>query len=73
MMPNFNNMPTSHLVDLLAQETQKFTQLMMDKEFTPEYEECKRTIQCIQAAIESQNEIILTDTTPAFIPSDPAG
>jgi hypothetical protein len=55
MIPDYKNMTTDHLVDLLAHETQRFTQFMLDKEFTSEYSKCKRSIEKIQHAIESRN------------------
>jgi hypothetical protein len=57
MRPDYQNMTTANLVDLLAQETQKFTQLMMDKKYGEEYEACKQVIQQIQAAISSRQEL----------------
>ncbi|HUR66358.1 MAG TPA: hypothetical protein VMZ03_08385 [Chitinophagaceae bacterium] len=54
MIPDYNKMITDDLVDLLAHETQRFTQLMMDKEFTSEYAKCKRTIEKIQKVIEER-------------------
>lgn len=60
MSVDYNTMTTPSLVDLLAQETQKFTQLMADKEFSPEYQACKNTIRQIQAVIESRNETATT-------------
>ena len=57
---DYNNMNTANLVDLLAQETQKFTQLLTDKEFTPEYEEIKNTIKLIQGIIESRQDSTIT-------------
>jgi hypothetical protein len=51
MLPDYQNMTTSNLVDLLAQETEKFTQLMMDKKFGNEYEDCKQVIHQLQALI----------------------
>ena len=57
MRPDYQNMTTANLVDLLAQETQKFTQFMMDKKYGEEYETCKQVIQQIQAAISSRQEL----------------
>ena len=56
MLLDFNNMATATLVDLLAQETQKFTQLMAEKRFTEEYVVCKDIIHQLQAIIESRSE-----------------
>ena len=51
MLTDYQNMTTANLVDLLAQETQKITQFMMDKEYGKDYEQCKQVIQQLQAAI----------------------
>jgi hypothetical protein len=52
MLPDLHNLNLANLVDLLAQETQRFTQLMGEKQFSAEYEACKEAIQKIQEAIE---------------------
>jgi len=60
-------MATANLVDLLAQETQRFTQLMAENRFSQEYEECKGVIHQIQAVIESRRKEAITEhnfTTP---------
>lgn len=44
------------LVDLLAQRTQAFTQLMAEKNFTEEYKEAKAAIQEILSEIETRKE-----------------
>jgi hypothetical protein len=44
------------LVDLLAQKTGKFTQLLVYKNFGNEYKECKETIRQILAEIEIRKE-----------------
>jgi hypothetical protein len=50
-LQDYNSMSASTLVDLLAQETQKFTQLIASKKFNSEYEQTKIIINTIQAAI----------------------
>lgn len=45
-------MTTEELVDILAQKTEKFTQLMVYKNFGNEYQECKEAIRQILAEIE---------------------
>ena len=70
MFTDYNNMATANLVDLLAQETQKFTQLMSESRFSQEYEDCKGTIHQIQAVIESRNGTTITDPSLAFTPPD---
>jgi len=70
MLQDYTNMPTANLMDLLAAETQKFTQLMADKEFSPEYEESKNIIQQIQAAINSRKETTITGSNISFTQSN---
>lgn len=65
-LDEYNNMNTANLVDLLAQETQKFTQLMTEKEFTPEYEEIKSTIKLIQEIIEFRQDTTITQPEISF-------
>jgi hypothetical protein len=52
MKIDYNGIPITDLVDLLAQKTQKFTQLMADKNFNEEYMECKKVIQEILEEME---------------------
>ena len=50
------NMTMEELVDILAQKTQKFTQLLVYKDFGNEYKECKETIRQILSEIEIRKE-----------------
>jgi HD-like signal output (HDOD) protein len=50
------NLTMEELVDILAQKTRKFTQLMVYKDFGNEYKECKQAIQQILAEIELRKE-----------------
>ena len=52
MIEDRQNMPMEELVDILAQKTQRFTQLLVYKDFGNEYKECKQAIQQILAEIE---------------------
>ena len=52
MIENHQNMTMEELVDILAQKTQRFTQLLVYKDFGNEYKECKETIRQILAEIE---------------------
>jgi predicted transposase YdaD len=52
MMDDRENMTLDQLVDILAQKTEKFTRLMIFKNFGDEYKECKKAIQQILAEIE---------------------
>ena len=56
MSEDLQNMTKEELVDILAQITQKFTQLLVYKNFGKEYKECKQAIQEILAEIEIRNE-----------------
>ena len=56
MQLHYQGMATSSLVDLLAAETTKFTQLMAEKKYGKEYEDCKEVIQQIQAVLQSRQE-----------------
>jgi hypothetical protein len=56
MIEDRQNMTMEELVDILAQKTQKFTQLLVYKNFGNEYKECKETIRHILAEIEIRKE-----------------
>ena len=56
MLPALKSLSMEELVDLLAHKTQKFTQLLVEKEFTQEYKENKEAIQQILAEIELRKE-----------------
>ena len=56
MIEDRQNMPMEELVDILAQKTQRFTQLLAYKDFGNEYKECKQAIQQILAEIEIRKE-----------------
>ena len=56
MIENHQNLTMEELVDILAQKTQKFTQLLVYKDFGNEYKECKETIRQILAEIEIRKE-----------------
>ena len=52
MIEDRQNMTMDQLVDILAQKTEKFTRLMIFKNFGDEYNECKKAIQQILKEIE---------------------
>ena len=56
MIEDRQNMTMEELVDILAQKTQRFTQLLVYKDFGTEYKECKETIRLILAEIEIRKE-----------------
>ena len=57
MMEERQNMTMDQLVDILAQKTEKFTQLLVYKDFGNEYKQCKEAIQQILAEIETRKGI----------------
>jgi hypothetical protein len=57
MFSQYQTMSTDALVDILARETQKFTQLMAAKDYSPEYMECKEIIQKVQEVLEGRKEL----------------
>jgi predicted AAA+ superfamily ATPase len=57
MKIDYKGISMTDLVDLLAQKTQKFTQLMSDKSFNEEYTECKKVIQEILEEMELRKHI----------------
>ena len=67
-MSDFKHMTMEELVDVLAQKTQKFTQLLVDKKFNGEYKANKEAIQQILAEIESRKE----NPVPGDEPAKPA-
>jgi len=56
MREELQNMTMDELVDILAQKTEKFTRLLVYKNFGDEYKECKEAIQQILAEIEIRKE-----------------
>jgi hypothetical protein len=59
------NLTIEELVDILAQKTEKFTQLLAYKDFGNEYKECKRAIKQILAEIEIRKETTLAKLNKA--------
>jgi hypothetical protein len=60
MIPGCQKMTMAELVDILAQKTQMFTQLMVYKNFGNEYKECKEIIRQILAEIELRKASTIT-------------
>lgn len=52
MLPDYQNMSTESLMELLAHETEKLTELLAGKKFNAEYEKCKNGIKQIQVIID---------------------
>ena len=68
MIENCQNMAVDELVDILAQKTQKFTQLLVYKDFGNEYRECKEAIQYLLGEIERRKETTASEQIkPTFI------
>lgn len=61
MMEDCQNMTMEELVDILAQKTQRFTQLLVYKDFGNEYRECKEAIRHLLAEIELRKETPITE------------
>jgi hypothetical protein len=49
-------MSTDGLMELLAHETEKLTELLAAKKFTSEYEKCKEGIKQIQVTLDIRKE-----------------
>jgi len=66
MIEDHQNLTMEELVDILAQKTGRFTQLLVYKDFGKEYKECKAAIQQILEEIELRkgNNIQNTDPLP---------
>ena len=56
MTTRCQHMTMEELVDILAQKTQVFTQLLVEKKFGEDYKQCKEEIQKILAEIEIRRE-----------------
>ena len=60
MLPDYQNMSTDSLMELLAHETEKLTELLGKKKFDAEYEKCKEGIKQLQVIIDMRKGIIAT-------------
>jgi hypothetical protein len=69
-MTDYQNLSTERLVDLLAQETQKFTQLILEKRFNHEYDSLKNSILNIQAVLELRKEQTISEPSVIYTPPD---
>ena len=65
MSEDHQNMTMEELVDILAQKTQRFTQLLIFKDFGSEYKECKIAIKQILVEIENRKETKVAKQTNA--------
>ena len=64
MIQDSQHLTMDELVDILAQKTQRFTQLLVYKDFGNEYKECKDAMQHILAEIELRKEAIAATPNP---------
>ena len=55
-MSRFENVETSALLDMLAEYTRQLTDLFMKKNRGKEYDDCKYTIQELQAEIQRRKK-----------------
>lgn len=65
MTEDSQKMTMEELVDILAQKTQKYTQLLVYKDFGNEYKECKEAIQHILAEINLRKETTIQEQNRA--------
>ncbi len=70
MLTDYHRMSMSSLIDLLALHTEKYTQLLAEKEFTEEYLKIKETIQQLQAVIEARKNADSSTSDVRFTPPD---
>lgn len=63
---DYSSMTMANLVDLLAQNTQKYTQYLTDNKLGEEYEQCKLLIQQLQKEIESRKQTNISDMNIHF-------
>ncbi len=60
MFPDYQNMSTDGLLELLARETEKLTVLLAGKKFDAEYAKCKDGIKQLQVIIDMRKGITAT-------------
>ena len=65
MLPDYQNLSTDSLMELLSNETEKLTALLAEKKFDAEYEKCKEGIKQIQVIIDIRKGITTTPN-PVF-------
>lgn len=65
MIEDSQKMTMEELVDILAEKTQKYTQLLVYKDFGNEYKECKEAIQHILAEIDLRRETTIPGQSQA--------
>ena len=60
MLPDYQNLSTENLMELLASETEKLTRLLAEKKFDDQYNQCKDGIRQMQVLIEMRKEVTTT-------------
>lgn len=66
MREESQDMTIDQLVDILAQKTERLTQLLAYKNFGKEYKECKGSIKELLAEIELRKKNIIQNTEPVL-------
>jgi hypothetical protein len=56
MKEDLQNLDTATILGMLAQKTERFTQLFADKMFNEEYEALKQMIEMIQAELNMRHD-----------------
>lgn len=56
MKDDLQNLDTATIVDMLAQKTERYTQLLSEKMLNEEYEELKKTIELIQEELTLRHQ-----------------
>ena len=67
-MENLNTLETSMLIDMLAEHTRKYTQMMTEGGDNEEYEKCKLAIAAIQKEIETRKQAFDDNSTATTEP-----
>jgi len=68
MLLDYQNMSTDSLMELLAHETEKLTELLAGKKFDAEYEKCKEGIKQIHVILDIRKG---TTSTPNPVFQEP--
>ena len=68
---NINTLELSVLVDMLAEQTEKYTNMMSDGCDQKDYDRCKLTIEAIQKEIADRQQSFNNNTTTTL--PDPPG
>jgi hypothetical protein len=69
-MENLNTMEMSALLDLLAEQTVKYSQMMSEGTTDGEYEKCRQVIDAIQKEIVDRKLSFKDNSTTSASPSE---